>query len=52
MIRMPIGGSDFDLIPWAHHESPMNDASLSNFLELDDRDLKRVIFCFVEIQIL
>ncbi|XP_037040601.1 lysosomal acid glucosylceramidase-like isoform X2 [Bradysia coprophila] len=42
MIRMPIGGSDFDFVPWAHQESPVHDASLSNFLSLDKRDFKRI----------
>ncbi|XP_037040604.1 putative glucosylceramidase 3 isoform X5 [Bradysia coprophila] len=44
MIRMPIGGSDFDFVPWAHQESPVHDASLSNFLSLDKRDFKRAIW--------
>lgn len=40
MLRMPIGGSDFDLGPWAYNESPVNDVSLSNFTQLDERDLR------------
>lgn len=43
MIRIPIGGSDFDLAPWAYNELPAHDVNLSNFQKLDDRDLKRVI---------
>lgn len=39
---MPIGGSDFDLAPWAYNELPINDTDLSNFTKLDDRDLTRV----------
>lgn len=44
-MRIPIGGSDFDLAPWAYNELPTHDANLSNFRKLDDRDLKRVILC-------
>lgn len=40
MLRMPIGGSDFDLSPWAYNENPVNDVSLSNFTQLDERDLR------------
>lgn len=43
MIRIPIGGSDFDLAPWAYNELPRQDANLSNFVKLDERDTKRVI---------
>lgn len=42
MMRMPIGGCDFDLQPWAYNEFPLNDAALSNFTKLDDRDLRKV----------
>lgn len=42
MMRIPIGGSDFDLTPWAYNEIPAHDKNLSNFQKLDDRDLKRV----------
>ncbi|XP_043654207.1 lysosomal acid glucosylceramidase [Drosophila teissieri] len=41
-IRMSIGGSDFDMEPWAYNESPRNDLKLSNFTELDPRDLQKV----------
>lgn len=41
MIRMPIGGCDFDLEPWAYNEYPENDKKLSSFTRLDTRDLKR-----------
>ncbi|XP_022209409.2 lysosomal acid glucosylceramidase [Drosophila obscura] len=41
-IRMSIGGCDFDLEPWAYNELPRNDASLSNFTELDPRDLQKI----------
>lgn len=40
-MRVPIGGTDFDLGPWAYNETPENDAKLSNFTKLDPRDLKR-----------
>lgn len=42
MMRIPIGGCDFDLAPWAYNEEPTNDAALSNFTALDARDLERV----------
>lgn len=42
MTRVPIGGCDFDLSPWAYNESPANDRYLSNFTKLDIRDLDRV----------
>lgn len=41
-VRIPIGGCDFDLSPWAYNESPENDATLSNFTQLDPRDEKLV----------
>lgn len=40
-IRLPIGGCDFDTEPWAYNEYPENDVNLSNFTQLDDRELKR-----------
>lgn len=42
IIRMSIGGSDFDLEPWAYNELPENDPTLSNFTELDFRDVEKV----------
>lgn len=42
MTRIPIGGCDFDLSPWAYNELPVNDIYLSNFTQLDKRDLDRV----------
>ncbi|XP_050096209.1 lysosomal acid glucosylceramidase [Anopheles aquasalis] len=41
-MRVPIGGCDFDLAPWAYNEQPVNDGALSNFTTLDDRDLVKV----------
>lgn len=41
MMRLPIGGCDFDLEPWAYNEEPKNDVMLSNFTSLDPRDLQR-----------
>ncbi|KNC29753.1 hypothetical protein FF38_05244 [Lucilia cuprina] len=38
LLRMSIGGSDFDLEPWAYNELPENDAQLTNFTKLDPRD--------------
>lgn len=42
MMRIPIGGCDFDLRPWAYNEFPLNDVDLSNFTQLDERDLRKV----------
>lgn len=42
MMRIPIGGCDFDLAPWAYNEQPENDATLSNFYQLDQRDMDRI----------
>lgn len=42
MLRMPIGGCDFDLEPWAYNELPVNDKTLSNFTKLDQRDLDKI----------
>lgn len=42
MMRIPIGGCDFDLSPWAYNEKPINDVNLSNFVQLDQRDLDKV----------
>ncbi|XP_055305815.1 lysosomal acid glucosylceramidase-like [Sitodiplosis mosellana] len=41
MMRIPIGGCDFDLRPWAYNEQPIDDQKLSNFTKLDARDLRR-----------
>lgn len=41
MMRIPMGGCDFDLEPWAYNEYPLNDTALSNFTELDPRDKHR-----------
>lgn len=41
MMRLPIGGCDFDLEPWAYNEEPKNDIALSNFTSLDPRDMQR-----------
>jgi len=42
MMRMPIGGCDFDLEPWAYNENPKNDIKLANFTNLDNRDIYRI----------
>lgn len=42
MMRIPIGGSDFDLEPWAYDERSEEDSNLLNFTKLDDRDLLRI----------
>lgn len=42
LVRIPIGGCDFDLAPWGYNEIPANDATLSNFTQLDARDEKMV----------
>lgn len=42
MMRITIGGCDFDLEPWAYNELPINDYKLSNFTKLDARDRMKV----------
>ncbi|XP_075148366.1 lysosomal acid glucosylceramidase-like [Haematobia irritans] len=42
MLRTTIGGCDFDLEPWAYNETPKDDLQLSNFTQLDERDLLKV----------
>ncbi|XP_055906513.1 lysosomal acid glucosylceramidase-like [Eupeodes corollae] len=42
MIRMPIGGTDFDLEPWAYNEEPEDDKDLSNFTKLNDLDEEKI----------
>lgn len=42
MMRIPIGGCDFDFEPWAYNEQPVNDVRLENFTRLDGRDLHRI----------
>lgn len=41
-MRIPIGGCDFDLQPWAYNEQPTNDPTLTNFTQLDPRDMRKV----------
>lgn len=41
MIRIPIGGSDFDLEPWTYEMESPNDIHLLNFTKLDERDKAR-----------
>lgn len=42
-MRWTIGGSDCDTSPWAYNELPINDLQLSNFTQLDSRDVEKVI---------
>ena len=42
LLRTSIGGCDFDLEPWAYNEQPSNDRYLSNFTQLDARDLLKL----------
>lgn len=42
MLRMSIGGSDFDISPWSYNDSPTDDGNLTNFTKLDPRDIKLV----------
>ncbi|XP_055295218.1 putative glucosylceramidase 4 [Sitodiplosis mosellana] len=40
-MRVPIGGTDFEYSgPWAYNETPEEDISLSNFTQLDQRDVE------------
>lgn len=41
LIRMPIGGCDFDVEPWTYNQYPENDVTLSNFTELHPKDVLR-----------
>lgn len=41
ILRIPIGGSDFDLEQWTYDMQPENDTKLLNFTELDRRDTLR-----------
>ncbi|XP_055302937.1 lysosomal acid glucosylceramidase-like [Sitodiplosis mosellana] len=41
MLRVPIGGSDFDLTQWTYEMEPENDTDLLNFTKLDERDTMR-----------
>lgn len=43
LIRLAMVGCDFDLEPWAYNENPENDAPLSNFTCLHQRDVDRNI---------
>ncbi|XP_070498243.1 lysosomal acid glucosylceramidase-like [Chironomus tepperi] len=42
MMRLSIGGCDFDLSPWAYNEEPVHDIFLRNFTKLDDRDIEKI----------
>lgn len=42
MMRLSIGGSEFDTEQWAYNQSPANDLLLTNFTALDDRDIRKV----------
>lgn len=42
LMRMPMGGCDFDLEPWTYNEYPINDTKLTNFTQLHPYDQQRV----------
>jgi glucosylceramidase len=42
ILRIPIGGCDFDSHPWAYNETPKKDVNLSNFTHLYEQDIKKV----------
>lgn len=42
LMRFPIGGCDFDLEPWAYNEFPEHDPYLTNFNQLDPRDVEKI----------
>lgn len=44
IIRIPLGGSDFSVSPWAYNELPEGDYEVTNINELDARDKDRVKF--------
>lgn len=41
LMRLPIGGCDFDLQPWTYNEIPENDLDLTNFTKLHPKDILR-----------
>lgn len=41
LLRMPIGGCDFDTEPWTYNQYPENDIALSNFTKLHPNDMLR-----------
>lgn len=41
LLRLPIGGCDFDLEPWTYNEFPENDLNLTNFTTLHPNDILR-----------
>lgn len=42
LIRLPMGGCDFDLEPWAYNEYPENDPNLTNFTAKHSNDDRRI----------
>ncbi|XP_017874257.1 PREDICTED: glucosylceramidase [Drosophila arizonae] len=42
LLRISIGGCDFDLAPWAYNEKPENETVLTGMDELDARDVLRL----------
>lgn len=42
LMRLSIGGCDFDLEPWAYNEYPEHDPLLTGFTKLDKRDLEKI----------
>lgn len=44
IVRIPIGGCDFSVSPWAYNEFPEDDLQLSNITQLDPRDKQRIQF--------
>lgn len=42
MMRIPIGGTDFDKEPWTYAEYPIGDTTLSNFTTLYPIDQAKV----------
>lgn len=42
LLRMPIGGCDFDLEPWQYNEYPANEKQLTNFTALHPYDVQRI----------
>lgn len=41
LMRVPIGGTDFDFGPWAYGEGDEGDITLNRFKQLDPRDIER-----------
>lgn len=42
IVRIPLGGTDFSEQPWAYHEAPSGDVTLSNMTDVHPLDRRRI----------